>query len=47
MTALDFFTSRFEQSHTKSFSGLAFQNFQFVAETKSRPQTENLETLDH
>ena len=31
----------------KSFSGLALQNFQFVASISSRPQTENLETLDH
>ena len=29
--------------YTKSFSGLALQNVQVVAETKSRPQTENLE----
>ena len=38
---------RRQSSSTKPFSGLALQNFQFVASTSSRPQTENLEPLDH
>ena len=42
-----FFLRRELQSYTKSFSGLALQNFQFVTSTSSRSQTENLEALDH